>query len=335
MATFRSFIGLLTGAIALSANAHPHHFKHEAVALERRQAALSVEPTPASPTPPPVTSSEEPQILTYLTPSPGASPIAITQQSQLETSFVPQYTLCALPPQAIFPLTPLPTMSTMSTPWSNYSTSIPPGNGSCTTIYSPTQTMVCATTLTGLVEKYTVSKCDQDITFSTEHGFVLARPTAVEPISSSALATIPTITPAPTVQVLTTYYLAPWQAVTAGIAPSDVDLKVCALYTNGTEECIHQYEVWHTSLITESATRTSSVNISTTLHGTSQVVVETYIANITEQITTFRLTTDMEFEYATEILTTSRETATPVTAPTNYVTMTLEEASSASATDLT
>ncbi|KAF2209468.1 hypothetical protein CERZMDRAFT_11338, partial [Cercospora zeae-maydis SCOH1-5] len=237
-----------------------------------------------------------------LTPSPGASPVAITEQSQLETSYVPQFTLCALPPAAAYPVTLLSTMTTMTSPWRNYSLSIPPGNGSCTTIYSPTQTMVCATTLTGLVEKYTISKCDEDVTFSTEYGYVLASPTA--DTDGSALATTDaTITPRPTVQRLTTYYLAPWQAVTAGEAPSDVDLKVCALYANGTEECIHQYEVWRTSLVTASATRTTSVNISTTLHGLSQVIVETFVANVTEQVTTFSMSTAMEFVYATEVVT--------------------------------
>lgn len=331
MAYSRSLVAIIISALAFQAkktNAR-HIYRHEALNLERRQGGPLIEDSPTTPVSLEVMStSSEPTILTYLTPSPGASAIAITEQSQLATSYVPQYTLCALPPQAVFPATPLPTLSTMTSPWRNYSISIPPGNGTCTTIYSPTPTMVCATTLTGLVEKYTVSKCDQDITFSTEYGFVLASPTADS--DSSALATSGAlITPRPTVQRLTTYYLAPWQAVTAGMAPSDVDLKVCALYANGTEECIHQYEVWKTSLITKSATRTTSVNISTTLHGLSQVIVETYIANITEQLTTFSMSTDMEFEYATEIMTTQRESVTSVSpTPTQYLTVTVKNAPS-------
>ncbi|GIZ38109.1 hypothetical protein CKM354_000153300 [Cercospora kikuchii] len=331
MAHFRSLVAILVHTLAYQANArHLHQFKHEAVNIQRRQIGPPIEASPTT-TPEAVevpATSSEPVVLTYLTPSPGASPIAITQQSQLETSYVPQFTLCALPPAAAYPVTPLPTMTTMSSPWRNYSLSIPPGNGTCTTIYSPTQTMVCATTLTGLVEKYTVSKCDQDITFSTEYGYVLASPTA--DANASALATTDaTITPRPTVQRLTTYYLAAWQAMTAGEAPSDVDLKVCALYANGTEECIHQYEVWRTSLVTASATRTTSVNISTTLHGLSQVIVETYVANVTEQVTTFYMSTTMEFEYATEVITTQRASATgTITGPTSYVTVTLENASS-------
>ena len=323
---FTLFISALAFQAKQTTARHLHQFKHEAVNIQRRQAEAPIEASPTTPIVDVLSSTSEPAILTYLTPSPGASAIAITEQSQLETSYVPQFTLCALPPNAVYPVTPLPTITTMTSPWRNYSISIPPGNGTCTTIYSPTQTMVCATTLTGLVEQYTVSRCDQDITFSTEYGFVLASPTADS--NSSAFATTgPVITPRPTVQRLTTYYLAPWQAVTAGMAPSDVDLKVCALYANGTEECIHQYEVWKTSLITQSATRTTSVNISTTLHGLSQVIVETYVANITEKLTTFSMSTDMEFEYATEIITTQRQSVDGVTtAPTSYLTVTLENA---------
>jgi hypothetical protein len=206
--------------------------------------------------------------------------------------------------------------------------------------------MVCATTLTGLVQKYTVSRCSQDITFSTEYGFVLAKPTdsidlsaigasssapmsAASPMSdATATASDLAITAAPTIQRLTTYFLAPWQSVTAGLAPKEVALKVCAKYGNGTEECIRQYEVWHTTLLTESATRTTSVNISATLHGLSQIIVGTFAANITEALTTFRMTTDLELEYQTEYTTTSREIVveTATVASTNYITRTLLDA---------
>lgn len=212
--------------------------------------------------------------------------------------------------------------------------------------------MVCATTLTGLVQKYTITNCVQDITFSTEYGFVLALPTGASNASAvaSAVATVPSdasltsaptdlitasatlsaesslITAVPTVQRVTTYYLAPWQSITDGLSPEEVELKVCALYPNGTEECIRQYEVWHTSLLTETATRTTSVNISTTIQGLSQIIIETFAANITEALTTFRMTTDLELEYQTEYVTTKRETATASAAPTNYLTRTLLEA---------
>lgn len=332
---------LLTASLIFTAQARHLQHKHEVVAIERRQVGAPVQATPVTSA---VATTSAPQILTFITPSPGASPVAITEESQIVTSYVAQFTLCELPPKAFFPLTLTPSTIATTAPYRNYSVSIPPGSGTCTTIYSPTRTMVCATTLTGLVQKYTVSNCAQDITFSTEYGFVLALPTATgsAPIgSSSSVSTFDLsltsasatsssgsalITAVPTVQRLTTYYLAPWQSVTAGLAPEDVELKVCALYGNGTEECIRQYEVWHTSLLTETATRTTSVNISTTIHGLSQVIIETFAANITEALTTFRMTTDIELEYQTEYETTSRETYTPSTAGTSYITRTLLDA---------
>jgi hypothetical protein len=308
-----------------------HPYQHEAVNLERRQVAPPVEITTTSEPIALATTSSEPVVLTYLTPSPGASPIAITEQSQIETSYIPQMTLCALPPQAIYPVSPIPTMTTMATTWRNYSISIPPGNGTCTTVYSPTRTMVCATTLTGLVQKYTVSDCNQDITFSTEYGYVLASPTVSPSDGAVALAS-----PSPTFQRLTTYYLAPWQAVTAGVAPSTVDLQVCATYANGTEECVHQYELWRTSYITQSATSTIPVNISTTIDRGTQIIVQTFVANVTAQATTFQMTTEMEYGYATEIVTTERETAQGVrTGPTSYMTVTVDYASTSSSTEPT
>ncbi|KAK4495304.1 hypothetical protein PRZ48_013634 [Zasmidium cellare] len=327
MGLIRSFVALATSTLILQAQAgpHPRHFKHEAVEIERRQVGPPIQ-APTTQAESAVTTSNA--VLTYVTPSPGATPIPITEQSQLVTSFVPQFTICDLPPQAVFPVTPIP-QTTITAPYRNYSISIPTGTGSCETFYSPTNTMVCATTLTGLVSQYTVSECDQDITFSTEYGFVLARPTANVTASASAslaASVSATITPAPTIQTLTTYLVAPWEAVTAGLAPEEVRLKVCAKYANGTSECIEQFEVWHTSLLTETATTTTSVNISTTIHGNAQVIVATYAANITEAVSTFRMTTDMELEYKTELETTERELVTPTTAPTSYITMTVENA---------
>lgn len=350
-------VALLTTALTLTVQARHIQYKHEAIPI-RRQVGPPVAATPIDSS---IATTAAPEILTYITPSPGASPVAITEESQIVTSYIAQYTLCELPPKAFFPITPATSATTA--PYRNYSISIPPGSGTCTTIFSPTRTMVCATTLTGLVQKYTVTNCAQDIAFSTEYGFVLALPTAASNTSESSALSVATssdvaltstsaseefvsastsadlisasatsssatalITAVPTVQRLTTYYLAPWQSVTAGLAPEDVELKVCALYANGTEECIRQYEVWRTSLLTETATRTTSVNISTTIHGLSQVIIETFAANITEALTTFRMTTDIELEYQTEHETTNRETVTPSAAPTNYLTRTLLEA---------
>lgn len=345
MGFIRSFeMILLTAAFALTAETRHLHSKHEAVAIERRQLAPPIAATPIAAG---IVTTSAAEVLTFITPSPGASPVAITEQSQLVTSYVPQYTLCELPPKAFFPVTPTAATVATTAPFRNFSVSIPSGSGTCTTTFSPTRTMVCATTLTGLVQKYTVTNCAQDITFSSEYGYVLARPTAAFDLSSAAspsasdlsltsasstlTAEYALITAAPTVQRLTTYFLAPWQSVTAGLSPEDVALKVCALYANGTEECIRQYEVWHTSLLTETATLTSSVNISATLQGLSQVIVGTFAANITADLTTFRMTTDLQLEYQTEYETTSRELITPTTAGTSYVTRTLLDATPSAA----
>ncbi|KAK5164238.1 uncharacterized protein LTR77_009932 [Saxophila tyrrhenica] len=325
-------------------------------------------------------------VLTYITPSPGASPVAVTRQSQIVGSFVPEFTLCELPPLEFFPIsrmppasrTPLPS-GISAAPYQNYSISTWPGNGTCTTIYSPTITMVCATTLTALAEKYTITNCAQDLTFSTEYGAVLVTPTptpvalpspisvslqnsSVGPVAggSQGTAALPpapgsnttvaqgtglmrrqatdsasaTITPGPSIELLTTYYLAPWQQLTAGEAPTDVDLKVCRTFAlNDTTECIREYQHWTTSLVTASRTSTTSVNISTTIHGRSQIIVETFVANVTEMLTTFSMSTTMELEYQTEWTTTHSTTreigaGSTSTGPTVYETLTVAHPSS-------
>ncbi|TKA62586.1 hypothetical protein B0A55_11609 [Friedmanniomyces simplex] len=137
------------------------------------------------------------------------------------------------------------------------------------------------------------------------------------------------ITPAPEIQTLTTYYLAPWQDLTAATAPSDVIRKICQTFANGTEECITEYQIWRTSLVTATATTTATLNISTTIHGPSGVIIwETFVANVTEQITTFSMLTTMEVEYQTQFTTTQMASAAVSTAPTVYETMTVELASS-------
>lgn len=255
-------------------------------------------------------------IYTYITPSPGATPVAVTTESQIVTSYVPQFTLCELPPIAFFSASISRTST--SPAFQNYSISIPTDTGTCTTIFDPTITMVCATTLTALDRQYTVTNCNDDITFSTEYGYVLATPTASAPTNVSA-----SITPAPTVETLTTYFLAPWQQLTAGTAPSEVDLKVCKSFTNGSIECIREYQVWETSLVTKTATTVTSINISTTIHGASQIIVETFVANVTETLTTFSMSTTMDLEFETEYTTTNMMNRTSTVAPV-YETYTLE-----------
>lgn len=353
---------------------HQAH-KHEARDLGKRQVGPPYMPAPRQAVP----TTSETAVLTYITPSPGAKPIAVTEQSQYVTSFIPQYTLCELPPLAFFSASlERPSTVASTAPYRNYSISVPEGNGTCTTVYKPTRTMVCATTLTGLFDKWTVSKCDQDLTFSTQYGYVLVTPTpkpaaaATTPslvTSTSAAASVlasstsnlndtlsnvlngtnstissialvaprqaslgPAITSGPSIETLTTYYFAAWQELTAGTVPSDIDLKVCRTYPNGTEKCIREYESWHTSLVTKTTSSVTSVNISTTIHGLSQIIVETYVANVTELLTTFSMSTTIDKEFVTEIETTHVTTREPTTtymstSPTVYRTLTVARAS--------
>ncbi|KAG9689260.1 hypothetical protein KCU95_g9815, partial [Aureobasidium melanogenum] len=303
-------------AILGDAAAALHPFKHEAIEVRRRQAAARSDVK--------LQSSTAGSVLTYVTPSPGASPIPVTEQSQLVSSDVPLFTLCALPPEAFSSVTATPTQTTA--PYQNYSISIPPGPGTCTTIYSPTVTMVCATTLTGIDRVYPVTACNQDITFSSDFGYVLETPSATLSNATDANGTGAMITPPPTVQPLTTYYVAPWNELTSAGPPSDVDKKVCATFLNGTEECVVEYYVWETSLVTIPTTTITSINLTTTVAGPSQIIVETFVANVTEMLTTFSMSTTMELTYSVETVTTNIATRPTVsTGPTVTQTYTLSQ----------
>lgn len=401
-------ITLLALSLSLAPANARHIFRnneHLAKRFERRSLSLANDSSSNA------TDSGGNEILTFVTPSPGATPVAITTQSQIVTSYVAQFTLCDLPPVAQVVVTS--GNYSITTPSTSYTPSIGTGTGTCTTIYSPTITMVCATVLSGLASRHTVSSCNQDITFSSQFGFVLVTPTASSslvvtassgnatsivtdipdvsisvPSAVSALTglsdsslntstisftiptssgnllslvdTIPTLissvsdlalstttpsaslidlirrdtitaAPVPTIQTLTTYYVAPWQQLTAAGAPSDVDQKVCTTLDDGTVECVVEYYIWQTSLATITTLITTSINLTTTIHGPSQFVVETLTANLTGVMTTYSLNTAMFLEYATEIETTStatRNASTTSLGQTVFETVTLLQASS-------
>jgi hypothetical protein len=303
-------------AILGDAAAALHPFRHEAIEVRRRQAEASNDSL--------LSSSTAGSVLTYVTPSPGASPIPVTQQSQLVSSDVPIFTLCALPPEAFFPATATQTTA----PYQNYSISIPPGPGTCTTIYSPTVTEVCATTLTGIDRLYPVTACDQEITFSSDFGYVLetSTPTLSNATDSSGTGGLITPVPTVTVQPLTTYYVAPWTELTSAGPPSDVDKKICATFANGTEECIVEYYVWKTGIVTISRSTVTSINLTTVVAGPSQLIIETFVANVTEIFTTFALSTTMELTYSVETETTNIATRPTIsTGPTVTQTYTVNE----------
>jgi len=284
-------------------------------------------PEPEDPMPEPVeetstTSASSRYIYTLFTPSPSAPPIAITKQSQVETSWVPQITICALPPLAFF----AETHSTFSTvtsgpPYRNYSISTPPGNGTCFTEYSPTLTTICATVLNGLASRVTVSECNQEITFSSHSDAHLESTTPF--VSDGAL-----ITPAPTIRLVTTYYRAPWQALTTAGPPSDVDVTICSI-VDGEEQCLDIEEVWEVKIVTVTSTLTTTVDLSTTITGPAMIMVETYQATVTKKLTMFSLSTELVMHYEIEEETTmqsNRTEARTTTEPPATQTLTLEYA---------
>lgn len=151
MGIFRFAFKFLAFALLYSelvASRHAQHFKHEAIEKLRRQQSQPVAGGPPGAVASATATTQ--QILTYVTPSPGASPVAVTSQSQIVASYVPQFTLCELPPIEFFPTTLAPSARPTTAPYHNYSISIPSGSGTCTTIYSSTDTMVCATVLDGI-----------------------------------------------------------------------------------------------------------------------------------------------------------------------------------------
>ncbi|GAB7356005.1 hypothetical protein MBLNU459_g6629t1 [Dothideomycetes sp. NU459] len=312
-------------------------FRHEAAEIMQRQAERPFWSPPAAQ----ISQTQSGEILTFITPSPGATPVAISAQSQLVTSYVPQYTLCELPPLAEVLITAAPIATSTTAPYSNYTVSTPPGNGTCTTIYSPTETMVCATVLSGIATRYTVTDCAQDMTFSSAYGYVLATPSPTGPNatnvtgSSSALTT-----PAPTIQTLTTYYLAPWQQLTTAGPPGTVDVKVCTTDArNGSAKCVLEYYAWQTTLLTLTMSTVTRIDLTTTVAGPSQLLVETFVANVTELLTTFSLSTTMALQYTllTEtgsmvprFTSPSPSPPTTTTGATVYETFTVEPAGAAS-----
>jgi hypothetical protein len=79
----------------------------------------------------------EPSTIVYIIfPSPNASPVEVTAQSQVVTSFIPEATWCVAPPMAIIAMTGPPYANGTA----NYTTTIE-GTGSCETMYAPIETV--------------------------------------------------------------------------------------------------------------------------------------------------------------------------------------------------
>ncbi|KAF2839171.1 hypothetical protein M501DRAFT_1057462 [Patellaria atrata CBS 101060] len=242
----------------------------------------------------------------YFTPSPSATPIPITQQSQVETSFIPQITMCVLPPIAFFEGSFVNT-NTMGSPYLNYSMSIPDVPGTCTTVYTSTSTTLCATVLSGLISRETVSDCDQTITFSSQYGYWLETP------SRAQNWPMDTITPMLTIHTLITYYMAPWQELTTAAPPTDVSAKICDKPMDGTQTCVSQREVWEVQMVTLTSVYASEIDLTTRLPGPATFLIETFHLELTKTVTTITLSTTLYLNYEVEQVSISRSTITPTT----------------------
>ncbi|KAF3031835.1 hypothetical protein E8E12_000875 [Didymella heteroderae] len=257
--------------------------------------ATTTETTTLPPPLPPVST------LTVIYPSSDAAPVEVTSVSQVVTSFIPEATFCVGP--ALY------FSSIAGGPFFNGSANVTQyisGTSSCDVEYSTTTKTICATTLTGLASKVTVSECDQEITFSSECGYSLETPTP-SPATTSAS---PLITPAPTVRRLMTYWLAPWQSLTAGDVPSDVDVKVCTVLDDGNMKCQRYQEVWEIVVVTSTVTTSFPVTFSRTVSGPGALIFDSM--RLTEQYTS-TLTITRHLEH----VPTSTSAPTPSSNPTS------------------
>lgn len=246
--------------------------------------AAIVETTTLPPPPPPVSK------LTVIYPSSDAAPVEVTATSQVITSYIPEATFCVGP--ALY------FSSISGGPFTNGSANVTQyisGTTRCSVAYSTTTKTICATTLTGLASKITVSECEQQITFSSECGYTLETPSPTSNADSL-------ITPAPTVRRLMTYWLAPWQSLIAGSTPSDVDVKVCTELDSGDMECQRYQEVWEVFVVTSTLTNAYPVTFSQTLEGPGALIIDestSFVNSTTEVIDlsrTLRLVTEITVE---------------------------------------
>ncbi|KAK0661372.1 hypothetical protein DIS24_g2617 [Lasiodiplodia hormozganensis] len=254
-------------------------------------------------TTPSSTATPSSTVYSYYYPSPSALPTPITQQSQVETTYIPRITTCKGPPVA------LEILQQTTLPFLNYTSTIY-GQGpiTCDTLYYTETTTICATTLPGIASKITISECTQDVTFSSDFATTIVTPRSTVTASDGHLSTI---TNAPSIQLRTTYYMAPWQSLTAnvGVLPADVDVKVCHPRPgNDTiEDCIRAEESWAVLPVTLTSTYTSFVDLLATLtEGPGEYVVGTVHGQFVGNKTIVSLSTEMVMNYAYEAETISR-----------------------------
>lgn len=300
-------LSLLTLALACAHGADARQrFRHEILEARVRRQII-----------PPASASMSAGVLSYFTPTPGATPTPVTQQSQVETGYA-SLTVCLGPPIALLPLdNPMPT----GPPYQNVSTYIG-GTGTCSTLYSPTPTTLCATTLNGLATSIPVTACNQNVTFSSSNSYYLLNASTTTSGSS-------TITPPPAIASVTSFYIAPWTDLTSGQPPSsDIQVRVCTAFPNSTTSCIREVQVWEVQPVTVNQTTTSHLDITATVTGPATVYAEHYTTDITNTVETVTLSTGLVWE--TEVESMSTIVSTRTDQPESSITKTLVYAYAAS-----
>lgn len=317
---------VISSFTATTAVKHRHFLRHEAFhARAKRQ--IDEQGSTASATSTSVNgvapmSSTSASIFTYITPSPSASPIAITELSQVITSYAPQMTLCVEEP-LVYTSSPYINTVMAGAPFQNSSISPSPDGEEasdqtkCYTMYSETRTTVCATTLTGIATLATVTACSQDITFSSRLGYRIVTAIPSYPSYPPVTAAPGTLTSAPapalpSIDTVTTYYMAPWQALTAAGYPSEVDVKICHALNGTAQECVRRVEAWRVVPVTVTTSSTTAIALTTEVPGPAQLFVETLKIDLTRSLTTVSLSTVMvvDYEIETESVSTSVVTRT-------------------------
>ena len=118
--------------------------------------------------------------------------------------------------------------------------------GSCATIYDTIITSSCSTTLTAGFNRYVISDCDQNITFSTQSSYSVITATPND-AAASGLNQREVACPSPTqsvyVQNIVTYHVSPWRSLASG-DPSSVTVVICKTDLAGEMSCEHVQEVW-------------------------------------------------------------------------------------------
>lgn len=259
--------------------------------------------------------NKERDVIAYFTPSPAADPTPITEQNQIATSFAPQFTVCILPPVAFVPLnettglngTAVDDDEAEESPQSTvFVASIPDANETCSTFFRPSSTTICATILTGLATRVTVTDCEQEVTFSSQWGFELETPAPVTSDLTNRSTT--TLFASPTIQTLLTYYRASWQSLTAGYVPKNVEASVCRMDDDGSHgECVEVRELWSVVPVIMTSTITSEVDFTTVVTGPAKVWVETVEMDVTRKVSEISLSTTLTLEYEFESERTESE----------------------------